>query len=248
MPKGYESPDGDISIDQIATKIAVLQDHEYPESDHSIARKDHHVQFREEGFRRHTFQGMNVFLLEIFRQFNDVLGVRLPDYETGVEGIHFAIDNYVQNAQKNTATVEILNVETAGQTIAADVKVTNLTGHRLPSGVGFRRVWIEFLLVDSTYGRDRIIWSSGLTNGAGVIVGESGRVLPSEFFDEVGDGQRQQQAYQPHHRVISNPNQVQIYEELPRMLLGNLQQVFCIGHMTQKTTGSCLAGGQQGAE
>ena len=43
---------------------------------------------------------MNVFLLEIFRQFNDVLGVRLPDYETGVEGIHFAIDNYVQNARK----------------------------------------------------------------------------------------------------------------------------------------------------
>ena len=89
----------------------------------------------------------------------------------GVEGIHFAIDNYVQNAQKNTATVEILNVETAGQTIAADVKVTNKTGHRLPSGVGFRRVWLEFMLVDSTYGRDRIIWSSGLTNGAGVIVG-----------------------------------------------------------------------------
>lgn len=226
MPKGYESPDGDISIDQIATKIAVLQDQEYPESDHAIAREDHHVRFREEGFRRHTFQGMNVFLLEIFRQFYDVLGVRLPDYETGVEGIHFAIDNYVQNAQKNTATVEILNVETAGQTIAADVKVTNLTGHRLPSGVGFRRVWIEFLLVDSTYGRDRIIWSSGLTNGAGVIVGENGRVLPSEFFDEVGDGQRQQQAYQPHHRVISSPNQVQVYEELTQNASGKFTTSF----------------------
>ena len=87
-------------------------------------------------------------------------------------------------------------------------------------------MWIEFLLVDSTYGRDRIIWSSGLTNGAGVIVGENGRVLPSEFFDEVGDGQRQQQAYQPHHRVISSPNQVQIYEELTQNASGKFTTSF----------------------
>ena len=39
MPKGYESPDGDLSIDQIATKIAVLQDQEYPESDHALLGK-----------------------------------------------------------------------------------------------------------------------------------------------------------------------------------------------------------------
>ena len=105
------------------------------------------------GYRRHTFQGNNVFLMEVFRQFNDVLGVRTADYETGVEGIHFAIDSYVQNARKNTATIEILNVEATGHTIAADVKITNLTGTRLPSGVGFRRVWIEFLLIDGTTGR-----------------------------------------------------------------------------------------------
>jgi cytochrome c553 len=212
MPKGYESPDGEVAIEQIATKIAVLQDQEYPEVDNAIPTEEHRVTFREQGFRRHTFQGMNVFLMEVFRQFDDVLGVRQPDYETGVEGIHFAIDNYVQNARKNTATLEIMNLETAGQTLAADVKVTNLTGHRLPSGVGFRRLWIEFLLIDSTHGRDRIIWSSGLTNGAGVIVGNDGRVLPSEFFETVGQGS--QQAYQPHHRVIDSPEQVQVYEEL----------------------------------
>ena len=216
MPKGYESPEGDVTIDQIATKIAVLQDQDSPDVDNKIPTEDHQVAFRTEGYRRHTFQGLNVFLLEAFRQFGDVLGVRMPDYETGVEGVHFAIDNYVHNARTNTATLEIINLETAGQTIAADVKVTNLTGHRLPSGVGFRRLWIELLLIDTTHGHERIIWASGQTNAAGVLVGGDGRVLPSEFFtDQVRDGQRQQ-AYQPHHRVIESQEQVQIYEELTR--------------------------------
>jgi hypothetical protein len=229
MPKGYESPDGDIAIDQIATKIAVLQDQDYPEVDNKIPTADHTVAFRTEGYRRHTFQGLNVFLLEAFRQFGDVLGMRMPDYETGVEGVHFAIDNYVQNARKNTATVEIINLETVGQTIAADVRVTNLTGHRLPSGVGFRRLWIEFLLIDSTHGHERIIWASGQTNAAGLLVGGDGRVLPSEFFESAGKtpgGRPGPQAYQPHHRVIDQPEQVQIYEELTQDAQGRFTTSF----------------------
>ncbi len=214
MPKGYTSPDGSVAIDQIQTKIAVLQDQDYPESDHRVPRDEAFVRFRKEGYRRHTFQGANVFLLEMFRQFNDVLGVRTADYETGVEGVHFAIDNYVQNARTNTATVEILNVETSGQTIDADVKITNLTGHRLPSGVGFRRMWVEFLLIDNTSGTERVIWASGLANAAGVIVGADGRPLPSEFFAAASHDGRTTQAFQPHHRLIDSPDQVQIYEEL----------------------------------
>ena len=178
------------------------------------------------GYRRHTFQGNNVFLMEVFRQLNDVLGVRTADYETGVEGIHFAIDSYVQNARKNTATIEILNVEATGHTIAADVKVTNLTGHRLPSGVGFRRVWIEFLLIDSTTGRERVIWASGLTNAAGVIVGSDGKVLPTEFFEPDGPDATGRQAFQPHHRLIESPAQVQIYEELTQNARGQFTTSF----------------------
>ena len=223
MPKGYTSPDGDVAIDQIATKIAVLQDQDYPEVDHKLPTEEHQVVFREQGYRRHTFQGLNVFLLEAFRQFGDVLGVRQTDYATRVDGVHFAIDNYVQNARKNTATLEIMNVETSGQTIAADVKVTNLTGHRLPSGVGFRRLWVEFLLIDSTHGHERIIWASGQTNAAGVLVGENGQVLPSEFLSKTEQGV---QAYQPHHRIIESPNQVQVYEELTKDSTGQFTTSF----------------------
>jgi hypothetical protein len=226
MPTGYESPDGRVKIDQIQTKIAVIQDQEYPEADHRISTAEHTVRYRNEGYRRHTFQGANVFLMELFRQFDDVLGVRAKDYETGVEGVHFAIDNYVHNARTNTATIEILDVETAGQTISADVMVTNRTGHRLPSGVGFRRLWIEFLVIDTTSGHDRIIWASGLANGAGAILGGGGRILPSEFFEPTGDGDQSVQSYQPHHRLITSPDQVQIYEELTQDATGRFTTSF----------------------
>ena len=61
MPRGYESPDGLVQVDQIQTKIAVLQDQEYPEADNRIPVADHTVRFRKEGYRRHTFQGANVY-------------------------------------------------------------------------------------------------------------------------------------------------------------------------------------------
>ena len=80
MPKDMKS--GGSSIDQIATKIAVLQDQEYQNQIMHLLRKITTFDFATRVFGDIHFR-MNVFLLEIFRQFNDVLGVRLPDYETG---------------------------------------------------------------------------------------------------------------------------------------------------------------------
>ncbi len=214
MPDHYRSPDGSVKIHPIRTKIATIEDQDYPEADHRIALKDMTVTIKEKGYRRHTFQGLNVFLAEVFNQFHDVLGVRRYDFETGVSGIPFAIENYVQNARENTARIEVSPPKVEGRTLDVDVKVTNLTGHRLPSGVGFRRVWIELLVIDDSNGPERVIWGSGRTNGVGVIVDGDGRILPSEFFnDYVKDG-KPSQHYQKHHQVITNEGQVQIYEEL----------------------------------
>ena len=41
------------------------------------------VRLRETGYRRHNFAGLNVFLVEMFNQFDDVLGVRKTDFMTG---------------------------------------------------------------------------------------------------------------------------------------------------------------------
>ena len=214
MPTEYHSMDGEIVVDPIQTKIATIEDESYPEADHRIPLKDLTVRFRKEGFRRHTFQGLNVFLAEMFHQFNDVLGVRQGDFETGVNGLPFAIENYVQNARENSAAIRVVALKHEGQTLEADIMITNKTGHRMPSGVGFRRMFIEFLVIDESSGLERVIWASGQTNGVGVLLDVDGKPLPEEFFETVEKDGKQVQSYHPHHRVITSQNQVQVYEEL----------------------------------
>jgi hypothetical protein len=99
----------------------------------------------------------------------------------------------------------------------ADVKVTNLAGHRLPSGVGFRRAFIEFVVQDNSTATPRVVWASGRTNSVGVIIDGEGKALPSEFFEEYVDKNgKKRQHFQPHYQQIDTQNQVQIYEELVR--------------------------------
>jgi hypothetical protein len=215
-----------VKVDPIQTKIATIEDESYPDVDYREALEDITVKFREEGFRRHTFQGLNVFLAELFSQFNDVLGVRMGDFETGTNGLPFAIENYVQNARENTADLEITRYEIDGQTLEADVKITNKTGHRLPSGVSFRRLFIEFLVLDDSKGQERVIWGSGQTNGVGVLVDDEGQVLPTEFLEDYEQDGKVMQRYQPHHALITSPAQVQIYEELAANAKGRFTTSF----------------------
>jgi hypothetical protein len=85
------------------------------------------------------------------------------------------------------------------------VTVTNKAGHRFPSGVGFRRAFLDLeATVDG-----KPFFSSGATNTIGQITNFAGQVLPTESF--------QNGAYQPHFsqtNPIRSSDQVQIYEEL----------------------------------
>lgn len=218
MPNSFHSLDGSIEIDPLISQIASIQDSSYPEAENSLPDADLNVPFRED-YRRHELVGLNVFLLEMFDQFEPILGVAESDYMTGAStGNRLAIENMVRQGQEATVElgVEIVGFEN-GQ-LTADVTVSNLVGHRFPSGVGFRRTWLEVLVLDQSRGGE-VIWASGRTNSVGLIVdGLTNQPLPTEFF---ADNQ-----YQPHYHGIPDPDggevpppvtrqdQVQIYEEV----------------------------------
>ncbi len=210
MPRGYSDIPTSTNIPQIQTRIASIQDDSYPQAEHSAPAEDLHVRFRSEGYARHELLGLNVFLLEMFRQFPDVLGVSPADYMTSsVSDQQHAIDNITRHFPQRTATLElspprIVEGADGEQRLVTDVTVTNLAGHRLPSGVSFRRLFLEFKVYEIWAAEP--IFISGATNAAGVIVDAQGEPLPTEFF-EGG-------SFQPHHAVISSDTQVQIYEEL----------------------------------
>lgn len=199
---------------QIQTRIAAIQDASYPDAENLAKHDDLRIRVRED-YRRHGFAGLNVWLLEYFKQFDDVLGVKNTDYMTGSNrGADQAIAGMVRMAQQQTAALKVDAAATAidgKQTIEAKVHVTNLAGHRFPTGVGFRRAFIEFVVLENAGSSDeRVVWASGLTNKVGVILDENGEPLETEFFDK----QDPDQSFQPHHLVINSPRQVQIYETL----------------------------------
>lgn len=218
MPKRYpDSPEGQ----PLTFRIANIQDQTYPEVDNLAPVAEITVPLRED-FARHTLVGLNQFALEMFKQFDVVLGVRKTDYMTGsAKGLPNAIAASNALATERTARVDVSDLRLADGRLRATVKVTNLAGHRLPSGVGFRRAFLEFRVLDA---QNNVVWVSGATDSVGQIVGPDGQPLPTEYFEvDPGTGE---QRYQPHHQTITRPDQVQIYEEIVQDPQGKITSSF----------------------
>ncbi len=148
-------------------------------------------------YARHFLNGINLFALEMFDQFRTDLGL----YK--VDGLLPAALQGTVNAQKNE-----------------DVRVQNLAGHNLPSGVSFRRAFLDLQVLDAD---ENVLWESGGTNARGVITNTAGNPLVTEFFSP------SQQTFQPHFwtgNPITSDQQAEIYEEMVRDPQGQLTTSF----------------------
>ncbi len=166
-------------------------------------------------YARHQLSGINLFALEMFDQFRTDLGLYatdglLPDPLRGTyNGQQNAVDGGVTLAQ-SSAQVSIDSVTPIDGVLQADVRVKNSVGHKFPSGVSFRRAFLDFQVLDI---HNKVLWESGRTNAKGVITDTLGKPLVTEFFSP------SQQTYQPHFwtgNPITSDEDVQIYEELVR--------------------------------
>ncbi|MDO6588105.1 hypothetical protein Q4543_21605 [Salipiger sp. 1_MG-2023] len=211
MKSDFRSADGTLALDGITTQIATIQDTTLPEVANLLPQDEVNVPMRG-GYRRHGFVGLNVFMVEMMRQFRTEMGLSQTQPMTyATNGAQLSIDTMAQQAREETADIG-LSLSLGAEGIVADVTVTNLTGHRLPSGVGFRRAFLELRALD---GAGKTFWCSGCTDGAGVIVDGDQTPLSTEFLDQQPEG-AEMALFQPHHRVVTAQDQVQIYEELTR--------------------------------
>jgi hypothetical protein len=191
-------------------RTANIEDINYPYTDYRAADKDITVRVRDQ-YSRHTLLGINQFGLMMFEQFPEILGIRTADYMYGeaVPGLLTAQASGYDLARRETATIDVTSLSRTDKYLEAAVKIENLAGHGFPSGVGFRRAFLTFEVLDAA---GKVIWASGRTNSVGAILkGMSEEVLPTEFFY---DPATRQQVFQPHYKVITDESQVQIYEEV----------------------------------
>ena len=141
---------------------------------------------------RHVFVGGNFFMLRVLNSYRNELGVTALPSEFVA-----AADRTIQHLKTETAKVTIDQINLAAGRLQADLTVENLSGHKFPTGYPSRRVWLHVMVRD----RDgRIFFESGKMNANGSIQGNDNDANPSQF--------------EIHYSEISNPEQVQIYEDI----------------------------------
>lgn len=210
-------PSKDADGHPLRSKIASIQElSNFPQTENALPAGEIDLTERE-GFARHTLVGLNLFFVKMAQQFSDVLGLRMRDpmlTSKGVDPFRTTEDKIIEQAAERTAEIAIDRVSVSDGQLDARVTVTNKTGHKFPSGVGFRRAFIQFDVLDQT---GNVLWSSGRTDASGTIVDERGRPIAGEVWWKPDCSQRIDpgaRAHQPHYQVVTREDQAQIYQEL----------------------------------
>jgi mono/diheme cytochrome c family protein len=253
MPTKYPSKTGK----DLQFKVASIEEETFAVADFTAPDEDLHLRVRgtdaENRYSRHTLLGLNLFVMEIFNQFPTQLGISTTAGQNGLTSFFDPMATWgnpppsmllskqsgVELARNETAKIEIASLVKTPRLLTAGVKVTNLAGHKFPSGVSFRRAFIEFRVEVRNPRGWTTVWASGATNECrpggqtigpvpcGVIGtlrnGQFDQPLVTEFFDKQTNPQQQ---YQPHYETITSEKQVQIYEELIKDSNGNFTTSF----------------------
>ena len=141
---------------------------------------------------QHTFRGSNAYMLAVLNKYRGELGVvALP------QELDAAIAETKQYLATASARLTIERVRRAGGALELDLHVANLAGHKLPTAYPSRRAWLHVTVSDA---RGRTVFESGAVGANGAIAGN----------DNDADAAR----FEPHHDVIENADQVQIYESI----------------------------------
>jgi hypothetical protein len=145
-----------------------------------------------DGLSRHAFVGGNAFMLRLMNRFRTALGIEAPAAQ--MEATARLTERQLREA---TATIAVSPAVFNGRTIAFDVTVRNLAGHKYPTGYPSRRSWLHVTVRDAS---GAMVFESGAITAAGLIDGNDSDVDASR--------------YEPHYATIDAPGQVQIYEAI----------------------------------
>jgi hypothetical protein len=172
------------------TRKTCVQCH-MPRVDEAVAITALYGQPRE-GMHRHVFVGANFLMQGMLQAHRDELATAAEPAQ-----LDEAVKRTTEFLETKSAKVTILSVDRTTNGLAVEVKVENLTGHKLPTAYPSRRAWLHVILRDAN---GRVVFESGALNADGSIVGNDNDQDPLRF--------------EPYYREITRPDQVEIYEPI----------------------------------
>jgi hypothetical protein len=157
-------------------------------------------------FATHSMVGGNTHVLELLRDYRDILGIT---NSTTVAGFDEKIAQTRELLENKTASVDIASNNIVNDQLNVDVKVTNNTGHKLPTGFPSRRVWLQLTVVNA---ENKIIFESGKPDVNGYLSTDTQRLAAECLTIAKPEDFDSNNCYEPHRDVITNDNQIAIYE------------------------------------
>ena len=144
-----------------------------------------------ETFGRHLMVGGNAYMLELMADNED--WVKPAAGASALREAAAVTEGFLSGAARLELAASV-----EGDTLAADLTVYNLTGHKLPTGYPSRRIVVRLVVEDDA---GEVLWASGRLDDSGVLVGASGASI-----DGVG--------VHPHQDTITDEDTVQLYESV----------------------------------
>ena len=148
-------------------------------------------------FSRHLIAGGNTFMLDLIEQNSAALNVTATGFD--------ALADATRGLLAGAADVSLEAIGRYGDDLGFTVRVTNNSGHKLPTSYPSRRVWLHVTITDPT---GLVVFESGAIDPAGRIEGLNSDTDPA--------------GVEPHYRTISSSDQVQSYETIMENRNGNL--------------------------
>jgi hypothetical protein len=145
-----------------------------------------------DGVLHHSFVGANFLMDQMLSAHSSDLGVVAQPAELAA-----ASAGATSFLQSQAARLTVAPPQLSGSRLAFDVRVENLTGHKLPTAYPSRRAWLHVVV---TAADGHTVFESGKLNADGSIVGNPNDADPTRFS--------------PHFTSITSPDQVEIFEPI----------------------------------
>ena len=144
---------------------------------------------------RHLLVGGNTLIGGMFRDHQALLNPEVP-----ADAFATTVAAARRQLEQDTARVELLAAVQEGSTLSVHVRVTNLTGHKLPTGYPSRRLWVA---LTARTAAGAVALAVGAHDADGRLVDQAGAPLPSELPGG---------APLPHGDHVTSPDDVVVYE------------------------------------
>lgn len=171
----------------------------------------------------HSFVGANTYILSMIQAQRTTLGI--TEAKT-VAGFQRQIDLNREYLANDTAKLSVASISWDSHLNIA-IKIQNRSGHKLPTSYPSRRVWLNLIVSDNN---GQILFQSGTPDSQGHLATDALHSRPHCTDVKKPADYKLQDCYTAHQNVITNEQQVAIYEAVMGDMNGHTNYMLLYGN------------------